>query len=71
MLGSDSNFIETNDLTMAIVVERDAITFTLILLKECEHPSPPPPSYDLHIHYQALNLYHQRSKTTKQIRLLF
>jgi hypothetical protein len=42
MLGSDSNFIETNDLTMAIVVERDAITFTLILLKECEHPSPPP-----------------------------
>jgi hypothetical protein len=28
-------------LALAIVVERDAITFTVILLKGCEHPSFP------------------------------
>jgi hypothetical protein len=41
MFHYDSNFTETNDLTLAIVAERDAITFTLILLKGCEHPSLP------------------------------
>jgi hypothetical protein len=41
MFGCDNNFTETKDLTLAIVVEHDAITFTLILLKGCEHPSLP------------------------------
>jgi hypothetical protein len=41
MLGCDSNFTEIKDLTLAIVTERDAITFTLFLLKGCEHPSLP------------------------------
>jgi hypothetical protein len=41
MFGCDTNFTETMDLTLAIVTECDAITFTLILLKECEHPSLP------------------------------
>jgi hypothetical protein len=41
MFRCDSNFTETKDLTLAIVVERDAITFTLVLLKGCEHPSLP------------------------------
>jgi hypothetical protein len=41
MFGCDSNFTETKDLTLAIIVECDAITFTLILLKGCEHPSLP------------------------------
>jgi hypothetical protein len=41
MFGSNSNFTETKDLALAIVAERDAITFTLILLKGCEHPSLP------------------------------
>jgi hypothetical protein len=39
MFGCDSNFTDTKDLNLAIVAERDAITFTLILLKGCEHPS--------------------------------
>jgi hypothetical protein len=39
MLGCDSNFTKLKDLALAIVSERDEITFTLILLKECEHPS--------------------------------
>jgi hypothetical protein len=39
MFGCDSNFTEIKDLTLAIVAERDAITFTLVLLKGCEHPS--------------------------------
>jgi hypothetical protein len=39
MFGSNSNFTETKDLALAIVTERDAITFTLILLKGYEHPS--------------------------------
>jgi hypothetical protein len=39
MFGCDSNFTKTKDLTLAIVVEHVAITFTLILLKGCEHPS--------------------------------
>jgi hypothetical protein len=28
-------------MALAIVAECDAITFTIILLKECEHPSLP------------------------------
>jgi hypothetical protein len=39
MFGCDSNFTEIKDLTLAIVTECDAITFTLILLKGCEYPS--------------------------------
>jgi hypothetical protein len=41
MFRCDSNFTETNDLTLAIVAKHDAINFTLILLKGCEHPSLP------------------------------
>jgi hypothetical protein len=41
MFDCNSNFIETKDFALAIVVERDAITFTIILLKGCEHPSLP------------------------------
>jgi hypothetical protein len=39
MFHCDSNFTETKDLTLAMVIERDAITLTLVLLKGCEHPS--------------------------------
>jgi hypothetical protein len=39
MFRCDSNFTETKDMTLAIIAERDVITFTLILLKGCEHPS--------------------------------
>jgi hypothetical protein len=39
MLGCDSNFTKPKDLALAIVTERDAITFILALLKGCEHPS--------------------------------
>jgi hypothetical protein len=39
MFGCDSNFSEIKDLTLSIVTEHDAITFTLVLLKGCEHPS--------------------------------
>jgi hypothetical protein len=39
MFDCDINFTETKDLTLAIVAERDAITFTLVLLKGYEHPS--------------------------------
>jgi hypothetical protein len=39
MFRYDSNFIEIKDLTLTIVAECDAITFTPILLKECEHSS--------------------------------
>jgi hypothetical protein len=41
MFGCDSNFTETNDLTLAIVIERDAITLTLVLLKGYKHRSLP------------------------------
>jgi hypothetical protein len=41
MFRCDSNFTETKDLTLAIVAECDTITFTLILVKGCEHPSLP------------------------------
>jgi hypothetical protein len=41
MFGCDCNFTETTDLTLAIAAERDAIIFTLILHKGCEHPSLP------------------------------
>jgi hypothetical protein len=41
MFGCDSNFTEIKNLTLAIIAERDAITFTLIHLKGCEHPSLP------------------------------
>jgi hypothetical protein len=41
MFRCDSNFIETKDLTLASVVKRDAITFTLFLLKGCEYHSLP------------------------------
>jgi hypothetical protein len=41
MFGCDSNFIKTKDLTLAIVTERDAIIFTLVLLKGCKHPYLP------------------------------
>jgi hypothetical protein len=61
MFSSNSNFTETKDLALTIVVKCDLATFTLIPLKGC----------DLCIHYRALNLYHQRSKPTQQIRLLF
>jgi hypothetical protein len=39
MFRCDSNFTETKNLTLAIVAKCDAITFTLVLLKGCEHPS--------------------------------
>jgi hypothetical protein len=39
MLGYDSNFTELKDLSLAIITEHDAITWTIILLKGCEHPS--------------------------------
>jgi hypothetical protein len=39
MFDCDSNFIKTKDLALAIVAERDVITWTIILLKGCEHPS--------------------------------
>jgi hypothetical protein len=41
MFGSNSNFTETKNLAMAIVADRDAITFALVLLKVCEYPSLP------------------------------
>jgi hypothetical protein len=41
MLGCDSNFTKIKDLALAIVTKCDAITFTLVLLKGCEHPSLP------------------------------
>jgi hypothetical protein len=41
MLGCDSNFTESKDLAVAIVAERDAITFTIILIKGYEYPSLP------------------------------
>jgi hypothetical protein len=41
MLDCNSNFTETKDLALAIVAECDAITFTIILLKGCEHHSLP------------------------------
>jgi hypothetical protein len=37
MFSSNINFAETKGLTLAIVAEHDAITFTLILLKGCEY----------------------------------
>jgi hypothetical protein len=39
MFGCDINFIKIKDLALTIVTECDAITFTLILFKGCEHPS--------------------------------
>jgi hypothetical protein len=39
MFRCDSNFTKTKDLTLSIVTKRDAITFTLVLLKGCEHRS--------------------------------
>jgi hypothetical protein len=39
MFGCNSNFTETKDFVMAIIAERDAIIFTIILLKEYEHHS--------------------------------
>jgi hypothetical protein len=33
MLDCGSNFTELKDLTLVIVIERNAITFTLVLLK--------------------------------------
>jgi hypothetical protein len=41
MFDCDSNFIKSKDLALAIITERDAITFTIILLKGREHPSLP------------------------------
>jgi hypothetical protein len=41
MFKSNSNFTETKDMDLAIVTKHDAITFTLVLLKGCEHPSLP------------------------------
>jgi hypothetical protein len=41
MFRCDSNFTETEDFCLAIVAERDAITFTLVLLKGYELPSLP------------------------------
>jgi hypothetical protein len=41
MFRCDSNFTKTKDLTLAIVIERDVITFTLVLFKGCEHHSLP------------------------------
>jgi hypothetical protein len=41
MFGCDSNFIEPKYLALAIITEPDAITWTIILLKGCEHPSLP------------------------------
>jgi hypothetical protein len=41
MFGSDSNFTEIKDLALAIIAECDVITWTIILLKGCEHPSLP------------------------------
>jgi hypothetical protein len=39
MFGYNSNFTETKDFALAIIVEYDAITFTIILLKGCKHHS--------------------------------
>jgi hypothetical protein len=39
MLDCDSNFTEIKDFALAVVAKCDAITFTIILLKRCEHPS--------------------------------
>jgi hypothetical protein len=41
MFGCNSNFIETKDFVLAIVTERDAITFMIIHLEGCEHSSLP------------------------------
>jgi hypothetical protein len=42
MLDCDSNFTKPNDLSLAIVIEDDAITWTIILLKGYEHISLSP-----------------------------
>jgi hypothetical protein len=63
MFGSNSNFIETKDLALAIVTERDAITFTLVLSKDVNILLSR--SYNLCIYHRAPNLYHRRSKPTK------
>ncbi len=39
MFGCDSNFTKTKDLDLAIIVEHDAITWAIILLKGFEHHS--------------------------------
>jgi hypothetical protein len=39
MFGCDSNFTESMDFSLAIFTECDAITWTTILLKGCEHSS--------------------------------
>jgi hypothetical protein len=39
MLGCDSNFTKLKDLALSIIAERDAITWTILLLKRCEYPS--------------------------------
>jgi hypothetical protein len=41
MFGCDSKFTKTKDLTLAIVIKCDAITFILVLLKGCKHSSLP------------------------------
>jgi hypothetical protein len=41
MFGCDSKFTESKDFALAIVAERDAITWTILLLKGCEYPSLP------------------------------
>jgi hypothetical protein len=41
MFGCNSNFIEIKDFVLAIIAECDAMNFTIILLKGCEHPSLP------------------------------
>jgi hypothetical protein len=41
MFGCDNNFTQTKDLALAIIAERDAITWTIILLKGCENSSLP------------------------------
>jgi hypothetical protein len=41
MFGCDSNITKPKDVFLAIFIERDAITWTIILIKGCEHPSLP------------------------------
>jgi hypothetical protein len=41
MFDCNNNFTEIKDFALAIIAERDAITFTIILLKGYEHPSLP------------------------------
>jgi hypothetical protein len=55
--------------TLAIVSKCDVITCCVILLKRCEHPLLL--SYDWYTHYQALNSFYRRSRSTRKNQALF